>query len=335
VSLFVNSTFDDVNAGVSCPWLRQAHAKAHGCVQAIVTPVAGLDPSLAVGAFASPNPIAAFSRFSNGAGHGFLPRSSPVDPDHADYIPDVRGFGIKLMNVSGPFIISGASSQVFHLITDSVGFLEDLDDAQGFFEAVQSGVASLGFWAFKNPRLAALLAGAATIISDLLTTDWHAPVVNQHGSLYVRHQITPANQAEALSRIDYSREAQLNSDYLHDQLVSDLSGGYGVTLNWGVQVYVDEDSTPLNDATQSWDVGVTPLATIHIPAQSFSSEGQNNMCAFMAFNPAMSMAEHQPYGDIQDLRKAVYTAMAQQRHKFCGQPNNDVTYNEWLAWPKL
>ncbi|MEB0151248.1 catalase, partial [Pseudomonas sp. CCC2.2] len=72
-------------------YLRDAHAKAHGCVKASVQVLDGLDPALRQGVFASPGKTwQAVMRLSNGNAY-----------PQFDSIRDARGMAIKLLDVPG------------------------------------------------------------------------------------------------------------------------------------------------------------------------------------------------------------------------------------------
>jgi len=67
-------------------------------------------------------------------GRGFTPL---LHANESDLVPDIRGFGIKLLNVSGPFLAQNAASQVFTLTTAKQTFLDTAEHALSFFQAVQ------------------------------------------------------------------------------------------------------------------------------------------------------------------------------------------------------
>ena len=73
------------------PALRDAHAKAHGCVQATFRVEDDLPPQLAQGVFVPGKSYQAWIRFSNGA-------SDATQPDAKG---DARGMAIKLLNIPG------------------------------------------------------------------------------------------------------------------------------------------------------------------------------------------------------------------------------------------
>ena len=66
---------------------RDAHPKAHGCVQAEFHIVDTLPPTLSKGMFVPGKTYQAWIRFSNGSG----------DPTHADIKRDARGMAIKVL----------------------------------------------------------------------------------------------------------------------------------------------------------------------------------------------------------------------------------------------
>lgn len=72
-------------------YLRDAHAKAHGCVKAEVSVLKDLDPALRQGVFAEPGKTwQALMRLSNGNAY-----------PQFDSIRDARGMAIKLLDVPG------------------------------------------------------------------------------------------------------------------------------------------------------------------------------------------------------------------------------------------
>ena len=77
------------------------------------------------------------------------------------------------------------------------------------------------------------------------------------------------------------------------------------------------------------------MAEITIPQQDPWDDTQDQFCRFMSFNPGMTIADHAPIGPIPEIRNAVYAAMATLRHKLKGQPDRDVTYQDWLNYPSM
>jgi len=77
-------------------YLRDAHAKAHGCVKAEVSVLADLDPALRQGVFAEPGKTwQAMMRLSNGNAY-----------PQFDSIRDARGMALKLLDVPGKQLLA-------------------------------------------------------------------------------------------------------------------------------------------------------------------------------------------------------------------------------------
>jgi len=324
VSLLQQSMQNQYQSGN--PWLRQAHAKQHGCVRGFMQPDANLPAELAQGIFTNQTIYPVFIRFSNGVGPGFTAIQSA---NESDYIPDIRGFGIKVLNVSGDFIVPYATSQVFTLTTGTVGFLPDEPSALSFFTAIQGGKFDQVKWLAENPRLAILYAAQATFISDLLSANWYQSVAQMHGQTPVKHHLYPCSASAQFTR---NQTPRLDFNLLRDQLLADLSNNGSGCFRWAVQFYQDESSTPINDSTIQWNTPFQDLATLYIPSQVFGNDTQEDTCTWLSFNPALSLGEHQPVGILQDIRMAVYAAMATQRHSLQNQPNVDATYEDWVNY---
>jgi len=334
-NILASETQSQFSLGESGQWLREAHAKQHGCVQAYVTPLDGLSPDLAVGIFASSdNTYPAFIRFSNGMGPGFAPISGN-SANESDVIPDIRGMGLKLFNVSGSFPIPNMQTQCFTLTTDDVGFLDTLQSAVSFFTAVQNGKLAFAGWLASNPRLALLFAGQGTsgLIGDLLSTNWYQAVPQMHGSQAAKYHIYPCDSQRQQSP-KRRRPEFLGFDYLREQLQADLAAG-DVCLRWAVQLYIDDEQTPLNDSTVQWDSPFYDVANISIPLQSFGDDAQEQFCGWMSFNPASTIPDHALVGDLQTVRATAYTNMASLRHSLSQQNLQDATYQDWLDYEDM
>ncbi len=142
VQYFTSETKQQASQGET--WLRMAHAKPHGCVQAYVTVNENIPSSLQQGIFATPGyEYQAFIRFSNGVGRGFTPL---LQGNESDAVPDIRGFGLKIFNCAGSF--PNTPSVDFQFTTSRVSFLPDVPSAVSFFNAVFQG--NLGTHASKT-----------------------------------------------------------------------------------------------------------------------------------------------------------------------------------------
>ena len=80
---------------------------------------------------------------------------------------------------------------------------------------------------------------------------------------------------------------------------------------------------PLDRATVRWEEALsTPVAvaTLTLPQQDVSSQGQQEYGENLAFNPWHALPEHGPVGSLAEARKVVYEASAYTRHQANGIP---------------
>jgi hypothetical protein len=102
---------------------------------------------------------------------------------------------------------------------------------------------------------------------------------------------------------------------LRSELKSRLKEG-GVQFDFQVQRYVDEVSTPIEDATVEWAEDISPFVTIArliIPAQELDDAAEREIDRF-AFNPWNTGSDDlRPLGSMNRARKLVYSASARLR----------------------
>ena len=85
-----------------------------------------------------------------------------------------------------------------------------------------------------------------------------------------------------------------------------------------VQFQSDAVRMPIEDSTVEWDQRESPyikVATIHIPRQTFDSAQQMEFAENLSFAPWHALPEHEPIGQINRLRQAIYEAMSDLRHQ--------------------
>lgn len=218
-------------------------------------------------------------------------------------------------------------------------------NALSYFQAVDKGGLGLTGWLALHPKLALLFTQMTVkgAISSVLTPDWWTPVVSMHGNVPARYAIYPSSrgppsdgsldaqrQEEAKKRNQQSICPFKDDDYLKIDLQQALSSN--VRLKWAVQLWVSNDTTPVNDPTKKWDTSIAPfveIAEIDIPAQNVWSQNQEATCRHLAFNPSHQIQAHRPVGWIQEMRSVVYNQMATLRHALHGQTNAPATYADW------
>lgn len=102
-------------------------------------------------------------------------------------------------------------------------------------------------------------------------------------------------------------------NYLREKLRDSLRKGE-VCFDFCVQLFVDEQRTPVEDAYIEWkesDAPPVPVATLILPQQEIDPQLQQDMES-MAFNP-WNTRDFTPLGLINLARKKVYAASATNR----------------------
>lgn len=296
-------TRDIVNerAAVSGVMNRDAHPKAHGCVQATMTiDNKNLPAAQRVGVFAQDQKtFQAWVRYSNG------------DPDGAkkpDLEKDVRGMAVKLMNVAE----SASGSQDFLMITSKEFFSKDGDDYLALFKGLTGGTARLALYALTHPLSAKRLLGARVQIANPVKASYFSSVPYKLGNRSMRFKAEPCSaSSEAIP-------ASPSARYLQERLVQTLASS-SACYNFFVQPNLDPQRNPVEDPRVKWDEKKSPyikVATITIPQQTgFTSTAQTNFCENLSMDPWHSHPQTRPLGQINRMRALIYKEISQMRHE--------------------
>ena len=291
---------------------RDAHPKQHGCARAYVDiDSSALPAQYRVGIFSAPtngsklSRYEAWSRFSNG---------SPTGAHGADLEKDIRGFALKLMNVNG----AASGSQDLLLSTSSEFFSKNGKEYAAFHEALAKGNWFFFPWLAVHPKFAQRLLKSRVQIGNVLQTDYYSTVPYRLGGDHSMRFSTTACTPD-VSR-DHLPDAKDNlPDYLHTRLVSTLNGVGSECFNLFVQPNEDPLNNPIEDPTLAWSEKTSPrypVGKIIFPStqRDLDSEGINAFCENLNFNPWHTFPETRPVGQINRIRKAVYGAIAEERH---------------------
>jgi hypothetical protein len=258
------------------------------------------------GLFASPTSLDALIRLSNA--------TMNVRPDSE---PDVHGFAIKVLGVSGPGALGTGptSNQDFALI-----------NVPGFTSGNAAHFASL-IIALSNGRNAAFryLFRAYGPIGALRAA--------RRGTSLLKTPFTgfatePFFSAAAISVGPYAARIRLlphqhnalpdaRADWASD-MRRHLDAGE-VAYDMQLQFYTDEATTPIENAAAIWPESGSPyhtVARLTIPQQDTESEAGQALSKKIdasVFDPWNALMEHRPLGDIMRARKVVYLASERQR----------------------
>ena len=295
-------------------YLRDAHAKAHGCVQAQVSVATDLDPALRQGVFSEPGKTwHAWMRLSNGNAY-----------PQFDNMKDARGMAIKLLGVPGDQLLpsqQGRGEQDFVMFNHANFFVSDVAEYRQNVAAQADGKKVMAFLPGWDPRqwqVRHLFIALATLSeappSPLLTT-YFSVSPYKFGNLNAKFRVTP----EAGTCPAYTPPAQ-NRDvpnFLRSALYQQLSTDRQPAC-FALQIQT-QDATrymPIEDTSVQWKESDAPFQTvahIQVPAQDFDTREQNLMCDNLSFSPWHGIEAHRPIGGINRLRKAVYEAVSAYR----------------------
>ena len=295
-------------------YLRDAHAKAHGCVQAQVSVASDLDPALRQGVFSEPGKTwQAWMRLSNGNAY-----------PQFDNMKDARGMAIKLLGVPGDQLLpsqQGRGEQDFVMFNHANFFVSDVAEYRQNVAAQADGKKVMAFLPGWDPRqwqVRHLFIALATLSeappSPLLTT-YFSVSPYKFGNLNAKFRVTP----EAGACPAYKPPAQ-NRDvpnFLRSALYQQLSTDRQPAC-FALQIQTQDANRymPIEDTSVQWKESDAPFQTvahIQVPAQDFDTPEQNLMCDNLSFSPWHGIEAHRPIGGINRLRKAVYEAVSAYR----------------------
>ncbi|MCJ0762356.1 catalase [Variovorax terrae] len=297
---------------------RALHRKQLTAAQGLLEVLDGLPPFAHHGLFAAPGVHDVWVRLSNGG------------PDRAgDRQPDIRGFAIKVFGVHGRSALGGdtTASQDFTLINQEAFGFTDSAEFTGFAVAASRSKAALLPYLFRRygllsapAKLLQILRAVGRPFSGFATEPLHSAVPMACGPYAVRVRLLPdpsnalweggagnagaRGEATAQARSDWGADfsARLRTNALHWDLQ--------------LQFFVNEELTPIEDASVNWSSPYTTVARLILPPQDTgSAEGQALAARAEAgvFDPWQALAEHRPLGDVQRARKVAYFASQQER----------------------
>lgn len=279
---------------------RGLHYKAHAGVRAELTTRAGLPPEYAVGIFAAARTYSAYVRFSNGAGRS-----------QADRAGDVRGIALKVVGVPGKKLIPGledARTQDFLLIkTPTTPFR----DAREFVRVMQVAnnpllLVPTMFRLGAGRTLGILKRAVASLkvpVPSLATLRYWSAVPTQWGAYAGRTSLTPvASDGDGHGTGDHA---------LRGDLAARLKAG-PIKYTLSVQLYVDPQRTPIEDASVDWDEAdspYVPVADLVLLQQDMHSAQGQQLGAYveqLSFDPWHAPVEFRPLGNMMRARNHAY-----------------------------
>jgi len=119
------------------------------------------------------------------------------------------------------------------------------------------------------------------------------------------------------AKLDTHPDNAGSADFLSSAMAEQLSES-PACFDFMVQFQKDPQDMPIENAARRWNEDQSPfqnVAKIVIKQQDFNTPKQQTACEEMSFNPWQSLADHRPLGEINRLRKAIYSEMGAFRFK--------------------
>jgi hypothetical protein len=299
----------------STRFLRDAHAKAHGCVKAEVQVLPQLAQSLRQGVFSEPGHTwQAIIRLSNGNAY-----------PQFDSIRDARGMAIKLLDVPGKQLLGNRQEQHeqdFVMFSHPNFFVSDVAEYRQNVAAQADGKKILAFFPGWDPRtwqVRHLLIALATLSpppDSPTETTYFSVSPYKFGEANAKFRVAPdpdSCPAYTLPKQNHDLPNFLRSA-LNQQLSTDR-----VPACFVLQIQRQDANKymPIEDTSIEWREQDSPFETvarITLPPQDFDTPALNLACDNLSFNPWFGVEAHRPIGGINRLRKAVYEAVSDYRH---------------------
>ncbi|PVZ54808.1 catalase [Pseudomonas sp. B1(2018)] len=299
----------------STRYLRDAHAKAHGCVKAEVQVLPELAAELRQGVFSEPGKTwQATMRLSNGNAY-----------PQFDSIRDARGMAIKLFDVPGKQLLSdqpGRSEQDFVMFSHPNFFVSNVAEYRQNVAAQAEGKKMMAFFPGWDPRswqvrhLFIALATLSPAPSSPTRTTYFSVSPYKFGEANAKFRVMPdPGSCPAYNLPEQNRKLP---NFLRNALNQQLSTDR-VPACFVLQIQRQDANKymPIEDTSIEWresDAPFETVARIKVPAQDFDTPALNLQCDNQSFNPWFGIEAHRPIGGINRLRKAVYEAVSDYRH---------------------
>ncbi|BCH61861.1 catalase (plasmid) [Agrobacterium vitis] len=307
--------------------VRSVHAKAHGILEATMIVRDGLPAELAQGLFAKAGEYPVYMRLSTNAG---------------DILPDAialpRGLAIKVVGVEGPRLPEANSdTQDFVMVNGPVfqapnpeKFLSSLkllarttDKMEGtktvlssVLQTVNKGLEAVGI----SSSTIQSLGGAPNV--DPLGETYFSVTPFRYGDYIAKFRLKPVSP-DLTKRTGTEIDVSVREDAIRETVQAEMQDTQG---EWEFQVQLcrDVDAQPIEDPTVEWKEDEAPFVTVAIvtsmPQDSWSDTKVQKVDEEMRFSVWTGLADHQPLGGINRVRKDTYQHSAEFRAKFNGCP---------------
>lgn len=289
---------------------RALHAKILAGARAELTVLPNLPEHARIGLFATPKTYPAWVRFSNGG--------SAIKDDRK---ADIRGLAIKLIGAPGRKVIPGmedARTQDFLMIQTPVSPFQSTEEFMLFALGAGSPVTLLprSIAKFGLRRTLGILGAfkqrVAIPIPTLAGVQFFSVAPIKFGPYAVRFSARPTAAPSPATSLGKGAE------YLSADLEERLDKG-PLSYDFMVQFFVDEERTPIENASIEWKPEDAPFVTVArltlFQQQLRSPEGRRikEYVEQLSFDPWHAAEELRPLGEVMRARNHAYRVSTQTR----------------------
>lgn len=308
--------------------VRGAHAKSHGLVKGELHIYDNLPEELRQGIAATPKTYPVIVRFS----------TSPPDVLR-DGIAAFRGMAIKVIGVPGPKLspeTPNATTQDFILANDKTlptgdvhSYLKQtlwgeklMNQPQEIAQVVTTGMrAASAVLRTVGIKWIGGVGGQALPETHILGNSFYTTAAMRFGDYIAKLNAEPVSESLKALRgqpIDTS-----NRNVLRDLVVAFFREN-SVEYEFRAQLCTNLERMPVEDGSVEWseeESPYLPIGKITIAAQeAYSPARRVYVDDMLSFSPWHCMPEHQPLGSIMRVRRSVYAAASEYRHRMNALP---------------
>jgi hypothetical protein len=247
-------------------------------------------------------------RYSNGAGKV-----------QADKVGDVRGFAVKVLGVEGDKVLGDAKTQDFLAVLSPVTPFRTADEFVKIVYAARTPALApfrvIGALGFRGLAIVgALVKGFKIPHASLATKSFYSALPIQVGPNAARFRFQPIDAAGA--------DLPASQDFHREELADRLRRG-PIVYELGLQFFIDDTKTPIEDASVDWDAPYVTVAKLTIGKQDPASERGRKLTERgekLAFDPWHALVAHKPLGGMMRARKHAYYASTKGRGGAAAEP---------------
>ena len=289
------------------PTKRGQHPRHQALLRGVFEVAQTVPDVFRVGVFAKPRRFEALVRVSTGP--------MPKDSD-----PNPHALAIKLLDVPG----SPVGTQDFIMLDQPTFFIRDVAEYVQFFEAALKEPSACAYFKTRPREFGLNLTFNVVIANQLERQYWSEVPIAMGPQKAARYTLIP--HIENISGDEPATTPNGLRDALEKYLVK---GQRSASFVFAAQAYIDEATTPIEDATSVWPTPFETIATLTLPAQDFTSDEQFAVGENLSYTPWHCAPEHQPLGGIQRCRKRVYEESQRLRHELNRAADREPTTTDY------